>query len=235
MLARSGASEAVTIGDAFARKVLASRQVWTVSGTDGLARMPSSNRPGREVTLCWSSPEAAERWSLRAARNPRVNPIQLANFVGEVLPKLRALNRLVSPDWAAEPFHPEFEPGQLELRLRNEGVNRFCMAALASRRVFILEDEIGSAFAASASEANKLMLPVWLAFDDAEMHIRGFWSEMSVSGLPLAHFIEKTLPAIADMGRSISLDHGLGGPLLEMSAPDLSARLMRGIGLRRAG
>lgn len=233
MLPRSVDCEASSIGDGFARKAVAMRKVWTVSGADGLARLPSRNRPGRDAMLCWSSGEAAERFALRAARNPRVNPIMLAQFLSDVLPKLRALNRLVLPDWAGEPFHPEFEPGQIALRLKGESITQFCAAAMERRRVFILEDDIGPAFAASQVNPDKLALPLWTSAEDAEFQVRGFWSEMAVSEIPLVQLIEKTLPFVAGIGRGISLDHGLGGIPTELSPLDLSARLMRSMPQRR--
>jgi hypothetical protein len=226
-------SEASSIGDAFARKAVASRKIWTVSGADGLARLPSRNRPGREAMLCWSTEEAAQRFALRAARNPRVSPIMLSQVVGDVLPKQRALNRLVLPDWLGEPFHPEFEPGQIALRLKGEAVAQFCAATTDQRRVFILEDDIGPAFAASLVNPEKLTLPLWISAEDAEFQVRGFWSEMAVSEIPVTQLIEKTLPFVAGIGRGVSLDHGLGGVPTEMSPLDLSARLMRCLPQRR--
>jgi len=233
MLPRTMDSEARNIGDAFARRAVLSRKIWTVSGAEGLARLPSRNRPGREAMLCWSSEETAQRFALRAARNPRVNPIMLSQVMTDVLPKQRALNRLVLPDWSGEPFHPEFEPGQIALRLKGEAIVRFCAATTEQRRVYILEDDIGPAFAASQANPDKLTLPLWVSSEDAEFQVRRFWSEMAVSEIPVSLLIEKTLPFVAGIGRGVSLDHGLGGVPTEMSPVDLSGRLMRCMPERR--
>jgi len=235
MLARSAFSQTNPVAESFARKVAATRTVWTVSGDQGLARVPSSSRPGREVTLCWSSEDAAERFGRRTARNARVNPIMLGNFVSDVLPKVRAMNRLIAPDWTADPFHPQIEAGQLETHLRGESIGAF--AAIAQRRgtVYVLEDDIGPAFTSSVAGNGKLALAVWTDPEAAGHQIRGFWNEMAVSDIPVATFVSRTLPHVAGMGRSVSLDPGLGGVPVELGAMDLAARLSRGHGLRRIG
>ncbi|MFM9939044.1 MAG: DUF2750 domain-containing protein [Hyphomicrobiaceae bacterium] len=228
MLPRSAHSPASSTAEAFARKVIASRTVWTMSGEDGLARVPSTSRPGREVTLCWSSAEAAERLGRGMARHARVNPIVLGNFVGTVLPKLRALNRLVAPDWSADPYHPQLEAGQLEHLIKAESTQHVIAAVVARGAVYTLENDIGPAYAASQQGGAKQALAVWTSEDDAASHIKGFWAEMTVAEIPLETFTGKTLPYVAGLGRGVSLDYGMGGVATELGALDLAARLLRG-------
>ncbi len=201
MLPRSAHSPASSTAEAFARKVTATRTVWTVSGEAGLARVPSTNRPGRDVTLCWSTAEAAERLGRRVARHSRVNPILLGNFATIVLPKLRALNRLVAPDWTADPYHPQIEAGQLEQVLKIEAAAQCIGALLAGRTVYTLENDIGPAYAASGLGAGKLALPIWTRADDAAQHSKGFWAEMEVAEITLSSFVRTTLPQVAGIGR----------------------------------
>ena len=234
MLPRSANSPTSAIAVNFARKVATTRMVWTVAGEDGLARTPSSVRPGREVTLCWSSAEAAERWGRRMARHSRVNPILLGNFVADVLPKLQALNRLVSPDWSADPYHPQVEPSQLGQWLKAESQDRFIGEAQRRGCVFILETDVGPAFAASNQGGARQVLPLWTREDDAAQNIRGFWSEMVVSDIPLGALAGKLLPFVAGVGRGVSLDYGMGGIAVELGAMDLAQRVARVSSLRRS-
>lgn len=234
MLLRSATSPTSSVATSFARKVVASRTVWTVSGVEGLARVPSSTRPGRDVTLCWSTSEAAERWGRRMARQSRVNPILLGNFVSEVLPKLQALNRLVAPDWSADPYHPQVEASQLAGWLKAETACHFITLAQRRGCVFTLENDIGPAFAASRQDPARQVLPLWSHEDDAAQSIRGFWSEMMVTDVGLGQLSGKLLPFIAGLGRGVSLDHGMGGAPIELGAMDLAQRLTRGASLRRS-
>ena len=233
MLARSAYVSTGKVLDSFARRVTETRLVWTVSGEDGLARMASPTRLGREVTLAWSTQAEAERWSRMMARHPRVNPIVLGNFITQVLPKLRNLNRLVMPDWSADIGHPQFEPAEIEQRLKIEGVSRFAEDVQGRGAVYILEDEMGPAFAASARSAAKLVLPCWTTRDGAEQQVRGFWSEMMISEIAVATFVAKTLPWIAGLGRAVSLNHGQGGATIEIGALELAGKLARKPQLRR--
>jgi hypothetical protein len=227
MLTRTAHSPAASILESFARKVAETRVVWTVSGEDGLARVPSSTRRGRDVTLCWATSAEAERWARLMARHPRINPIMLGNFVANVLPKLRQLNRLLAPGWIADPLHPQFEPAEVEQSLLSESLALFMAGATAHGHVFILEDELGPTFAASTVSQGQLVLPCWTERDHAESQLRGFWSEMLVSEIGLEAFVGKTLPWVAGIGRGASLAHGIGGPALELGALELAARLMR--------
>lgn len=233
MLQRSASSPTSIVAVSFARKAAEARTVWTVTGEDGLARVPSTLRPGREATLCWSSAEAAERWGRRTARHGRINQILVGNFVSEVLPKLQALNRLVAPDWTADPYHPQVEPGQLMQWLRAEAATHFIAAAQQRGCAFILENDIGPAFAASRQDSGRQVLPLWKHEEDAAQHIRGFWSEMVVSDVSIGKLAGKLLPFVAGVGRGVSLDHTMGGAAVELGAMDVAQRLTRSAGLRR--
>lgn len=227
MLSRSAHSTSVPVLESFARKVSQSRIVWTVSGEDGLARIPTSSKGARDATLCWSTGAEAEHYAARVSRHGRVNPIMLGNFQGAVLPKLRSLGRLVAPDWTADPFHPHFEVTAVEQSLAAAGFATFVECAAARNRVFILEGDLGPTFAASVSTSGQLTLPCWTASDAAEAQIKGFWADMMVSEIGLEAFVGRTLPWLAGIRRGASLDHGLGGIVMELGALDLAARLMR--------
>lgn len=199
--------------DTFARRVTQSRIVWTVSGADGLSRVPSPVRRGREVNLMWSTREEAGRWMTRFSR-PRLNPITLRNVFDEVFPKLVSLKRLIGPDWPAlGSVALECEPAELTLRLQAAASTLFVEEAMQAGAVWLLEDDMGPAFASARADRRDLVLPCWSARPAAEAQCTGFWSEMMVSRVELDRFISRTIPWITEMGRRIAPNHGLGAPL----------------------
>lgn len=207
--------------DTFVRRVTQSRIVWTISGAEGLSRVPSPMRRGREVNLMWSRREEAGRWMTRFAR-PRLNPITVRNVFADVFPKLRSLSRLVGPDWAAcEPVELECEPADMERRLQAEATRQFMQEAIRAGAVWVLEDDMGPAFATSHIDRSGLVLPCWSNREGAEAQCTGFWSEMMISRIALDRFIGRTLPWLLEMGRLVAPDHGLGAPL-EHGARDLA-------------
>ena len=226
MLARSVLAPAGFVLETFARRVSETRLVWTVSGEEGLARLPGVARGRRDVTLCWSSREAAEANVASVARNGRVNPIMLVNFAGTVLPKLKELDRLVAPEWTLDPSHPQFDATVVLQAIKGEGMRRVASVAAQNGRIYILESDLGPAFANSAIRPGTMVLPCWTTADDAESHVKGFWSEMMVSEIPIDAFVGRTLPWVAALGRAVSLDHGLGGVPMELGALDFASRLM---------
>lgn len=233
MLSRSAYAANETVLDRFSALVSETRLVWTVSGEDGLARVPSRTKGGREAVLAWSSSSAAERWAGTVARRPRLNPIMLENFLGHVLPRLRELNRLVAPDWTADPMHPQYEPAEIARQLGSGSIEAFLAAATTRRTVYILEDDLGPAFAAAAGASHRLVLPVWSTREGAERQVKGFWAEMMISAIDLDAFVAKTLPWVAGIGRTVSPEYGLGGVPMDIGALDLAGRLMRQTTQRR--
>jgi hypothetical protein len=208
--------------DIFARRVTQSRIVWTISGADGLSRVASSARRGREANLMWSTREEAGRWMTRFAR-PRLNPITVHNLFEDVLPKLRSLNRLIGADWpACEPADVECEPDDLERRLHAEALKHFVEDARQLGSVWVLEDDMGPAFATSQADRGHLVLPCWSSSQAAEARCTGFWSEMMVSRIDLARFLTRTLPWLVEIGRRVAPNHGLGAHV-EPTAPDLAS------------
>jgi hypothetical protein len=146
----------------------------------------------------------------------------LRNVLDEVLPKLRPLNRLLGPDWSAlERADLECEPDELERRLQAQAVKQFIEDAHRNGGVWVLEDEMGPAFATSRTDRGGLVLPCWSACQSAEAQCTGFWSEMMVSRIELARFLTRTLPWLIEIGRRIAPNHGLGAHV-ELSAPDLA-------------
>ena len=226
MLARSVLAPAGFVLETFARRVSETRLVWTVSGEDGLARLPGVARGKRDVTLCWSTQEAAAAHVTSVARNGRVNPIMLVNFAGTVLPKLKELDRLVAPDWTLDPSHPQFDAMVVVQAIKGEGLRRIASVAAQNGRIYILESDLGPTFTTSAITSGALVLPCWTTAEDAESQVKGFWSEMMVSEIPIEAFVSRTLPWVAGIGRAINLDYGLGGVPLELGALDFAGRLM---------
>lgn len=209
--------------DTFARRVTQSRIIWTVSGSEGLSRVPSPIRRGREVNLLWSTREEAGRWMTRFAK-PRLNPITLRNTFEDVLPKLRSLNRLIGPDWPPDGRPDlEWEPAELERRLQEETANYFIDEATRTGAVWVLEDEMGPAFAASHVQRGGLALPCWSSRQGAESQCSGFWSEMLVSRIELDRFTARTLPWLIELGRRLAPNFGQSAPV-EVGARELAAR-----------
>jgi hypothetical protein len=207
--------------DTFARRVTQSRIVWTVSGTEGLSRVSSRMRRGAEVNLMWSTREEAGRWMTRFSR-PRLNPITLRNMFADVFPKLRALNRLIGPDWSAcTPADLEFELADLEQRLKAESARQFVEEALRTGAVWVLEDDMGPAFATAHAHRDALVLPCWSSQQAAEAQCTGFWSEMMISRIELFRFTGKTLAWLAEIGRCLAPNHSLGAPV-ELGAREVA-------------
>lgn len=211
--------------ESFTSKAVRNQVVVTVSGLDGLARVASPTRKGREVTLVWSERSEAERWAASIAQKPRINPITLVNFLKDVLPKLQTYGRAVGTDWSAEPCEPELEPFELSRRLRLEIAQAFIRDAVAGRCVFILEDDHGPVFAASTTIPNQLVLPCWTDRLLAEQHQTGFWAEAAISRIDLETFITRTLVWLEGIGRRVSPSYRIGVSGVEPAAADLMNQL----------
>jgi hypothetical protein len=211
----------------FVRKVVASRVVWAVAGTEGLARLPSPTWRARETTLFWAAADDAEGAAATVAQEPRVKSIPLADFMHEVLPKLRDLDRVVGTNWRAAPCEPEIEPMELADRLRQEILASFVRQAVGQGGVYILEDDQGPTFAASTVAANALVLPVWTQRDEAEAVQRGFWNDMDVSHIPVATFIERTLVWLHEINRSVAPSYTPRVANIELAPLDVSERLKK--------
>lgn len=212
----------------FVRKVVATRTVWTVAGTDGLARRPSTGRRAGETTLLWSEQADAEHAAALVTTEPRVKPIPLADIMHEVLPKLRDLDRSVGTNWVTAPFEPEIDPIELADRLRQEILASFVRQAVGHGGVYILEDEQGPTFAASTEVANTLILPVWTTRADAEaVKNGGFWQGMDISHIPLETFIERTLVWLGEIGRSVAPSYTPRVSNIELVPADIAERLQK--------
>ncbi|ODT23746.1 MAG: hypothetical protein ABS54_10275 [Hyphomicrobium sp. SCN 65-11] len=211
----------------FVRKVVASRTVWAVAGAEGLARLPSPTRRAREATIFWAEQEDAERAAEKVTTEPRVKPIPLADFMHEVLPKLRELERAVGTNWLAAPCEPEIEPTELLERLRQEILASFVRQAVGQGGLYILEDDQGPTFAASTEVPNTLILPVWTQREEAEIVQRGFWQDMDVSHIPVATFIERTLVWLGEIGRSVAPSYTPRVANIELAPGDIAERLKK--------
>jgi len=211
----------------FVRKVVASRAVWVVAGSVGLARRPSPSFRARETTLFWAEQEDAERAAIEVAEEPRVKSIPLADILHEVLPKLRDLERAVGTNWLAAPCEPEVEPMELAERLRQEMLASFVRQAVGQGGLYILEDEQGPTFAASTLLPNSLVLPVWTQREEAEMVQRGFWQDMNVSHIPVGKFIDRTLVWLGEIGRSVAPSYTPQINNIELAPADIAERLKK--------
>ncbi len=212
----------------FVRKVVASRVVWAVAGTEGLARRPSPTRRARETTLFWAEQADAEQAADAVASEPRVKSIPLADVMHDVLPKLDDLERTVGTNWITAPFDAEIEPGELADRLRQEILATFVRQAVAQGGVYILEDEQGPTFAASTEVANSLILPVWTSRADAEaVKNGGFWQGTDISHIPLSTFIDKTLVWLGEIGRSAAPSFTPRVANIELAPADIAERLKK--------
>lgn len=211
----------------FVRNVVATRTVWVVAGSAGLARLPSPSFRARETTLFWAEQEDAERAAASVAEEPRVKSIPLADILHDVLPKLRDLERAVGTNWLSAPCEPEIEPMDLADRLRQEMLASFVRQAVGQDGLFILEDDQGPTFAASMVVPNTLVLPVWTQRDEAEATQRGFWQDMDISRIPLATFIERTLVWLQEINRSVAPSYTPRIANIELAPVDVAERLKK--------
>jgi hypothetical protein len=226
LLRQADPRHAAVLAD-FVRKVISSRTVWAVAGAEGLARLPSPTRRARETTLFWVEQADAERAAEKVAQEPRIKPIPLADFLHEVLPKLRDLDRAIGTNWLAAPCEPEIEPMELAERLRQEMLASFVRQAVGQGGLYILEDEQGPTFAASTEVANTLILPVWTQREEAEIVQRGFWQDMDISHIPVATFIERTLVWLQEINRSVAPSFTPRIANIELAPADIAERLKK--------
>ena len=226
LLRQADPRHAAVIAD-FVRRVVASRTVWAVAGAEGLARLPSPSRRARDVTIFWAEQKDAELAAEKVAQEPRVKPIPLGDFLHEVLPKLRDLDRAIGTNWLAAPCEPEIEPMELADRLRQEILASFVRQAVGQGGLYILEDDQGPTFAASTETANTLILPVWTQREEAEVVQRGFWQDMDISHIPVATFIEKTLVWLQEINRSVAPSYTPRIANIELAPADIAERLKK--------
>jgi hypothetical protein len=171
----------------------------------------------------WTTPALAEPWMPRFLQ-PRLNPIWLVDVINDVLPKLQKLNRLVGCDWTGSAWETEIDTCRFEDGLRRAAVAAFIADVRVQNTVWLLEDEAGPAFAASAGQPSSLLLPCWSTRAAAELACTGFWRDMMVSAIGKQRFVDRTLAWLGDIGRGLSLNHGLGAPAV-IEPAGLAARL----------
>jgi hypothetical protein len=226
--------DAVALRNGFIRKVGGSGTVWVVAGSDGLARFPSQRWKGREVTLMWSDKVDAERWASTVADRPRLKQLTTLDLFVEVLPALERLKRFVGTDWGPDPVEPEIEARELGERLRLEAVDDFVARVAGSRKLYVLEDADGPAMLVSQQDPAQRTLPCWATWEEAEARIEGPFCEMLSCAIPLASFLERTLPWLEGEGRRIAPAHFWGPGAIELEPADLAGRLKDKLGSRAA-
>jgi hypothetical protein len=209
----------------FVRHAVAHRAVFAVAGEDGLARVPSQRRRGRQVTLLWSTRAEAEHWAPVVTVNPRVKQLPLAALLAEVLPALAGLERLVGPDWCADPAEAELDPVDLAERLRLRTLEAFVTRARLSRSVWLLEDASGPALLVSTTRADRFMLPCWSDRAQAALRREGPWAGMAISAVALEAYLGVTLPWLAERGWLVAPEHTEGPGALELAPDEMAARL----------
>ncbi|MDX2290213.1 MAG: DUF2750 domain-containing protein [Hyphomicrobiaceae bacterium] len=217
----------LTRRDRFVRRVVAARRVYAVAGESGLARVPSRALPGREVTLLWSAREEAQRWASLVAVNPRVKDLPLSEALGDLLPALTRAGRLIGTDWTSDEIEPEAEPEAVADALRVQTVETFVSRCATAGRVWLLEDSAGPALLVAAARPGQLVLPCWADRDSTEMRIEGPWVDMLATDVPLANFLDVTLPWLAERDWHVCPDHMSGAGGLELEPAEITARFRR--------
>lgn len=216
------ASVAVT---RFVRRVLMERAAWTVAGEEGLVRVDSPTRKGRQTNLMWSQAAEAGRQGLGVVANPRLKRLTLPDLFNDVLPRLAELDRTLGPDWSAEPIRPEVPPLDLARRLRKEAVEMFVRHAVCFGTVWMLQGPEGPACRVSRRQPGVQVLPCWQDQASAEARIDGPWADMVAAEVPLATFRDKTLVWLAESGRLLAPGFCEGDGQHELEPAEFATRL----------
>jgi hypothetical protein len=211
--------------DRFIRRVVMEQGAWAVAGEEGLARVASPTFKGRVTTLLWSQVCEAGQWGPRVAEHPRLKRLSLGDLYVDVLPRLAELERLVGPDWSAEPIEPEIEPGALARRLREEAVDMFLRHAACFGSIWVLQGVEGPACLMSKTQPGTQILPCWSDRAHAEARIAGPLGEAVAAEVPLQVFCSKTLTWVAETDRLVAPAFCEGPGLVEFAALELAGRL----------
>ncbi len=208
----------------FCARLAESRHVYVVSGEEGLARVPSQQQPGREVTLFWTEHAEAEQWADVLATNPRIKMLPLTDVLTDVLPKLGELNRLVGTNWNDVPVEAEVAPLDLVGYIRGAMVDHFVQKTLETKCVWMLQGIDGPACQMSQKTKGALVLPVWADRAAAEARVEGPWADMEVGRVPLADFKARTLMWAAETKRKVAPAYCEGPGVLELEPWELKGR-----------
>ena len=208
----------------FCARLAETRHVFVISGEEGLARVPSQQQPGREVTLFWTEHAEAEHWADILVTNPRIKMLPLTDVLTEVLPKLGELNRLVGTNWNDVPVEAEVAPMDLVSLIRGAMVDHFVQKALETKCVWMLQGIDGPACHVSQKTKGAFVLPVWADRAAAESRIEGPWVDMEVARVPLADFRARTLMWAAETKRKVAPAYCEGAGGLELEPWDMKGR-----------
>lgn len=184
--------------------------------------------------MMWSDQAEAERWASTVADRPRIKRLTILDLFVEVLPALERLRRFVGTDWGPDPVEPEIEAKELGERLRLEAVDDFVARVAGQHCVYILEDVEGPAFMVSGIDADRRYMPCWATREEAEARLEGPFKDMLALQIPLANFVERTLPWLDSEGHRIAPAHFWGPGAIELEPSDLAERLKEKLGSRAA-
>lgn len=219
------ATNASAVSDRFVQRVAKGKTAFVVSGEAGLARVPSQLRANREVTLLWSDLAEARRWAGILAKGPRIKQLTIRDLLGEVLPKLAELKRLVGPDWASDPVEPEAEPIELARQLRRAMVDQFAVEAVAQGHVYILMGVDGPLRFMSRNVEGAFVLPVWSEIASAEARIEGPYVDAVPARIMLDDFRRRMLMWAVETKTRIAPAYCEGPGVIELEVWDVKGRL----------
>jgi Protein of unknown function (DUF2750) len=177
--------DAPGIVDLFLQGVALSKLVWTISGQDGIAHIPSPSDQTRNAYLFWSTPHEAGRWADVLAEQPQLVSMPVTTFLTETLFQIADVGGTIATDWSSEPVEPELDPVAVGRYLADALVKDFVVIALKTRTVFVLHDLSGIA-AVTPVGGGPVVVPVWADRASAEATAAQFPEVVAAVRMPLA-------------------------------------------------
>ena len=207
----------------FVQCLIENRQCWAVIGDEGMARVPSPRTSDRTVHLVWIDRLEAERWAHALVTRPRLRMVTLVEMTTEMIPKLRAMNRLLGPDWTSEPVEAEMEPSSMDQAIRAVLLDRLLKAAEVHRCVWILRHPEGLGCVPSRQSMTGDMLPVWSDRLSAEAAAKGPLEGLVPARVSMADFTQRVLMWCTETRRRVCPEYIPGPGALEMQPWELKS------------